>query len=168
MVKRLLAGALVVGLAAACGGGGSATASAGAGSAATEAPGSEAEATEAPAGEATEAPARSDATSWLPNGTAGLKVTVDGKTTIYTVTCTIEGPDLQETSIKVDGKNGADTATFLWVPGKMPSVAGETGGVAWTATDLNASRSFSSAQAWDFNGSLADTGAAVEGEAVCK
>ena len=107
-------------------------------------------------------------TSWLPNGTAGLKVTVDGKTTIYTVTCTIEGPDMQETSIKVEGRNGADSATFLWVPGEMPSVAGETGGVAWTAPDLNASRSFSSMQAWDFNGSIADTGAAVEGEAVCK
>ena len=163
MVKRLLAVALVVGLAAACGGGGSATPSAGAGTAATDAAGSE-----APGAEATEAPAGSSATSWLPNGTAGLKVTVDGKTTIYTVTCTIEGPDMAETSIKVDGKNGADTATFLWVPGKMPSVAGETGGVAWTAPDLNASRGFSSAQAWNFNGSMAETGAAVEGQAVCK
>ena len=166
MIRRLLALALVAGLAAACGGGGSATASAGAGTAATQAPA--AAATQAPPAAATEAPAGSDATSWLPNGTAGLKVTVDGKTTIYTVTCTIEGPDMQETSIKVEGKNGADSATFLWVPGEMPSVAGETGGVAWNAPDLNASRSFSSAQAWDFSGSIADTGAAVEGEAVCK
>jgi hypothetical protein len=158
VITRLLALALVMGFVVACGGGGSGAASAGAGAAATQ----------APSAAATEAPAGSDATSWLPNGTAGLKVTVDGKTTIYTVTCTIEGPEMQETSIKVEGKNGADSATFLWVPGQMPSVGGETGGVAWNAPDLSASRSFSSAQAWKFNGSIADTGAAVEGEAVCK
>jgi len=166
MSTRVIGVCIAAGLLAACGGG-SATTPAGPG-AMTAAPAVAAPATAAEAGTAPPAASAAGVTSWLPDGTAGLKVSVAGKETVYTVTCAIEGPDMAETSIKVAGKNGSDTATFNWIPGKMPFVEAVTGGTAWKAEDLSATRSFKSAQAWNFNGTVNDSGEVVEGQAVCK
>jgi hypothetical protein len=99
-----------------------------------------------------------------------LVVTIDGKTVTYEANCAIDPPEgdkIEKKSIRVEGANGGDTAVFVWKAGEMPYVEGTTGGTAWKAPDLNAAISFSALNSWTFNGSVADTGASIEGTVVC-
>ena len=98
-------------------------------------------------------------------------VTLDGKEKTYPATCAVDGTIADGTIIvKVDGRDGADSASFAWLHSTlptMPEASGVMDGVTWKAPDLNASISFASAHAWTFNGSDAETGKTVEGKVIC-
>ncbi len=95
-------------------------------------------------------------------------MTLDGKEKTYPATCAVDGTIADGTiNVKVDGRDGADSASFAWLhstPPTMPEASGVMDGVTWKAPDLNASISFASAHAWTFNGSDAETGKTVEGK----
>ena len=163
MVRRIGVALLVAGVLAGCGGSSTPAPAGGAGGGASP----------SPAGVAASPPAAAASpASGGAGGSETISVTLDGKEKTYPATCAVDGTIADGTiNVKVDGRDGADSASFTWLhstPPTMPEASGVMDGVTWKAPDLNASISFASAHAWTFNGSDAETGNTVTGKVICK